>query len=504
MPLNISSNFAIYLRKSRLDLDAEARGEGDTLARHEKTLVALARSLKLSLSEIYREVRSGDSISERPEMQRLLDDVRRGTWAGVLVMDIDRLARGDTIDQGRVAQVFKYSETKIITPLKTYDPSDEYDEEFFEFSLFMARREYKMITRRMQRGRIASAEDGNYIAGHAPYGYKRTRDDKGPTLQIEPSEAEIVKKIYDMYTKGGISTYSIAKKLNEQHIPSKKGAGWSQESVRDILHNPTYIGKIRWRNRISTKDPITNKKSRRYANDKEYILSDGRHESIISNEQFRAAEEIMAKKYNWPVKDRSSISNPFAHILRCSVCGKAMIRVRRGNGTYGLACKQAGCTNHSAPLLTVENIVLDSLKKWLENYTIVPADPYVNTILPNVEKIESDLTALTKQRDNLYDLLEQGVYSKELFIERSRVLAEKIVSTEADLVKAKNEIAKEDLRIKEYKKIIPSVEGVLNQYPAAKSAEEKNRLLRSVVDHILFTRVTSTGDITINLFPKLP
>ena len=50
-------------------------------------------------------------------------------------MEVERLARGETIDQGDVAQAFQYSDTKIITPLKTYDPTNEYDEEYFEFGV---------------------------------------------------------------------------------------------------------------------------------------------------------------------------------------------------------------------------------------------------------------------------------------------------------------------------------------------------------------------------------
>ena len=84
-------------------------------------------------------------------------------------MEVERLARGNTTDQGIVADTFKYSDTKIVTPNKIYDPGDEFDEEYFEFGLFMSRREYKTINRRLQRGRRASLSEGKYIAGKATY-----------------------------------------------------------------------------------------------------------------------------------------------------------------------------------------------------------------------------------------------------------------------------------------------------------------------------------------------
>ena len=142
--------YCMYLRKSRMDLDAEARGEGETLARHQAMLMELAKRQGLNIVKIYKEIVSGDSISARPQMQMLLSDLAQNKYAGVLVVEVERLARGDTIDQGIVAQAFKQSNTKIITPVKTYDPNNEYDEEYFEFSLFMSRREYKTINRRIE------------------------------------------------------------------------------------------------------------------------------------------------------------------------------------------------------------------------------------------------------------------------------------------------------------------------------------------------------------------
>ena len=176
--------YCLYLRKSRADAEAEDCGEGETLARHEKTLLALAEKLNLNVTEIHREIVSGETIAARPVMQRLLQEVEQGIWNGVLVMEVERLARGDTIDQGIVAQTFKLSDTKIITPMKIYNPNNEFDEEYFEFGLFMSRREYKTINRRLQRGRITSVMEGKFVGNKTPYGYERVRikNDTGYTL----------------------------------------------------------------------------------------------------------------------------------------------------------------------------------------------------------------------------------------------------------------------------------------------------------------------------------
>ncbi|MCL1866339.1 MAG: recombinase family protein, partial [Oscillospiraceae bacterium] len=134
----------------------------------------MARRYKFNISEVYREIVSGETIAARPVMQQLLSEISEGMWTGVLVMEVERLARGDTIDQGMVMQAFKYSETRIITPMKTYDPNNEFDEEYFEFGLFMSRREYKTINRRLQQGRITSVKEGKWLA-QAPYGYQKSK-----------------------------------------------------------------------------------------------------------------------------------------------------------------------------------------------------------------------------------------------------------------------------------------------------------------------------------------
>ena len=79
------------------------------------------------------------------EIQKMLEEVSAGIYAGVIVVDLERLARGNGADQAYISQVFQFSGTKIVTPTKIYDPSNEFDEEYFEFGLFMSRREYKTI-----------------------------------------------------------------------------------------------------------------------------------------------------------------------------------------------------------------------------------------------------------------------------------------------------------------------------------------------------------------------
>ena len=266
--LNPSGTYFVYLRKSRADREAEAHGEGETLLRHKQMLEELADKLGITISKFYQEIVSGETIQDRPILQMLLQDISNGDCDGVLVMEIERLARGDTSDQGTIAKYFKLSDTLIITPLKIYDPCDEYDEEYFEFGLFMSRREYKTINRRIQQGRIASIREGKWIASTAPYGYQRIKiiNDKGYTLQIIPEQAEIIRLIFQLYLYGEQQTdgafkrlgrQAICKKLDDMGIMPATSNKWSPSTIKDILQNPVYIGKVCWGKTIEKKESLT-------------------------------------------------------------------------------------------------------------------------------------------------------------------------------------------------------------------------------------------------------
>ena len=83
-----------------------------------KALMELAQKHNYDISKIFREVVSGETLSQRPQMQILLNEVENNMYDGVLVMEVERLARGNSVDQGIIAQAFKYSNTLIITPTK--------------------------------------------------------------------------------------------------------------------------------------------------------------------------------------------------------------------------------------------------------------------------------------------------------------------------------------------------------------------------------------------------
>lgn len=521
--------YCLYLRKSRSDMEAEAHGEGETLARHEKILLELARRGNYNVTQIYREVVSGETLAARPVMQQLLSEVEQGLWTGVLVVEVERLARGDTIDQGIVAQAFKYSDTKIITPMKVYDPANEFDEEYFEFGLFMSRREYKTINRRLQRGRLAASKEGKRVSGSKPYGYNRVKisGDKGWTLEINEDEADVVRMIFRLYNTGeegedgsihSVGTGEIARRLDALGIPSPSGSSaWPASTIRSILLNPVYIGKIRW-NQKKSRRVVENgvvTVNRYSAPAEEWVLVDGLHPAIISDDVFQRAGEIMKQRTPALGGDKA-LTNPLAGILVCGRCGRTLSLTPHPTWPM-VRCINRYCSCPGSRFDLVEARLLEALSGWLEDYRISwedgepsEAGSRVSEIEKKMKVAEAQLTRLKGMLNRTHELLEQGVYDTGQFLDRSRNLSGQISDVEKVVRDLDRELNEERLREASKVNIVPKVEHLLDVYNTLPNAQAKNDLLKEVLEKVVYDREKKSrkggpyDEFELTLYPKLP
>lgn len=515
-PINSNmEQYCIYLRKSRKDEEAEMMGLGETLARHEKTMLELAKHNNLIISKIYREIVSGDSISARPVMQELLQDVENGIWAGVLVMEIERLSRGNTLDQGIVSNTFKYSSTKIITPMKTYDPNNEFDEEYFEYGLFTSRREYNTTKRRLRQGVLTSVREGKYIGSKPPYGYEKYKlKGKGWSLKIKPDEAEAVKLIYKMYTEGH-TKFEICKTLNELNFHPTYNEKWYPSSVTAILNKEVYIGKIKYYNNKYIKKVENGNLVRVRNPNPEIILVDGIHEPIIDIDTWEKAQ-LCKKEHlceSLRTKKGYEAKNAFAKILVCKCCGKVLKRKVHFDRENSIRLYCTYCDkNISSFYYIIEEKIINSLKELLAEYKLnynKTSSDNTNNILDSIEKsiekINKDINIAENQKSKLYDLLEQGIYDNNTFLIRSKNLAERLQDLKMKLAEL---YEKKDytLNFKNKKEnIIPKVQNVIDTYYLTDDITQKNKLLRSVLEKIEYYKKKGSkpDEFELTLYPKL-
>lgn len=508
--------YCMYLRKSRKDMDAERSGV-DTLARHETILNDLAKQNNFHIGNIYREIVSGDTIAARPQMQQLLSDVENGMWKGVLVVEVERLARGDTIDQGIISQVFKFSETLIVTPLKTYDPNNEFDEEFFEYGLFQSRREYKAITRRQQRGIKQSIVEGKWPYNKAPFGYERYKlpDQKGWSLKIIPEQAEIVKKIYHMYLVDRIGYSTIADILSDMHAPAPSSSGiWRYSTIKDILTNVVYTGKVKRGERATIKKTMNGSlvTSRPRSND--YNVYPGLHEAIIDEDTFNKVQTIFESHPSKPVASALEIKNPLAGLVYCHVCGHKMIRRPQDRCRTMIKCPVKGCTNIGCYEHILERATIEAIKQYLEELkTDVPQPKPVpvsniGILQDTMNNIDKELEQLTTQLNNAYDFVEQGVYSTEVFMQRSNLINQKMDELNTKREEVQKKLHHEECLLNKRKILIPKTESVLDIYDTLSPAD-KNALLSEIIESIDYLKTERSpkngpyDNFTITITPRI-
>lgn len=486
-----AEKYIMYLRKSRADSENETVEE--VLQRHETILQEYAVKnfgKVIPAQNIYREVVSGETIEDRPEIKKVLSLIANGSYEGVLVVEPQRLSRGDMLDCGTIIRVLQHNDTKIVTPTKTFDLSEKYDRKFLEMDLQQGNDYLEYVKHILNRGRIASVKEGNYIGQTPPFGYDKCIQDKHHTLTPN-QDADIIRLMFDLYVNKDMGCSQIASELDRRGIKPQNNDYWSAASIREMLRNPVYIGKIRWNNKKTQKttDECGNISTKRIRNSPDIMIVDGLHPAIIDEELFRKAQAKTGKNSRKPGK--YACRNPFATLVKCGTCGHAMSfhHYKNRNGELcsnpRLLCShQSHCHTPSIDYYEFEKAVVSALKIHLEDYEIKLGNDNGNSakLQENILKgLRKDLINLETQQNKLYELLERGLYTDEVFIQRNKALAQRRQELKAAIETQEQEIPKTIDYQEKIHKLSQAIEAIENQNI---SAGEKNTLLKSFIRRI--------------------
>lgn len=493
--------YAIYLRKSRADLEAEKLGEGETLARHKKILTELAARKGLYVEKIYSEIVSGaESIKDRPEIKQLIEDCYKGLYRGIIIIEVTRLSRGSQGDAQIIMDCLKYANKNqgllVITPTKTYDVAHNHDdEEYMEFELFMSRREYKMIKRRMDRGRIQAVVEGNYMGSYRPYGYDILKTKTARTLIPNADEAPIVKQIFE-WSLQGMTPGAVARKLTNMGVPTYRGeAEWEVGTIKAIITNPTYTGKVRWNDRMQVKTMVNGElvTSRpRSSHTDHYMEYEGKHKqyALVDEETFKA---VSSRFYADKTKSGLKLVNPLAGIFMCKHCQKMMqyqtYRHMKGKTAPRFAHKSSQlCKVKSVVADDVMNAVIHGLRTYIEEFeTKVDNLPAVdeNSIMGQLDILQAEIRKAEKKLAKLFDSWEDEKISDNEFVQRKAVQNSRIESIKKQMEELEDSIPEKE----EYEEKIMGLSDALNALLDDRlDAEIKNEYLKNIVAKIEFSR----------------
>lgn len=268
------------------------------------------------------------------------------------------------------------------------------------------------------RGMTEKAMRGGYQST-LPLGYRMNKDTNIP--YIIDNEADIVRRIYDQYSINGKSYLEIARELNTLGFKTKRGRTYEERTIRYILENPFYIGKIRW-NRQKHDDHTIKDKS-------EWIIADGQHEAIITEEQYNLVQEQILKRSR-PYKAHStgSIKHWLSGLVKCSTCGSSL---NATVGKKGMKPSSFQCGNYSrgscivshyikaekleqAVFDTFENIFKQCNVSFELRNTAANSNNDINLIKTQLAKLEDKEKRIKQAYINGIDTIEEYKENKKL------------------------------------------------------------------------------------------
>jgi len=421
-------NIAAYIRVST----EEQAKEGYSIPAQKERLDAFAKSQGWTIIEYYIEEGQSAKDLNRPEIQRLISDIQSNSGIQVvLVYRLDRLTRS-VVDLHKLLEIFEKNKVAFRSATEVYDTTTAIGRLFITLVAALAQWERENLAERVRMGMAQMASQGRRPGTAKPYGYNYINGQ----LVINPSEAAVVRKIYDLYSRGR-GVRQIIKWLNnpEHPIPSKTGKPWSDTTVSYILTNPLYIGKFAW----GREDYRRNKGSLKPVQPE--ILFQGSHEAIVDEETWQAVQEKLKRRKK--MAPRHATGNyPLTGILKCGICGGTL------NGCYSTQINLQGkrrvrwykcsrrdhkqtCTLPFLRAETVEEQILDMLEQMADIETL---QELAKKELDATEKsdcrqeetqLKAELKDITARKKKWFDAYESGVIDLTDLRDRMKTIADR-------------------------------------------------------------------------------
>ena len=365
-------------------VSTEMQVDGFSLDGQKSNLRRFADREEMEIINIYEDAgKSGKSIEGRPAFKQMLFDIENGLEIDyVLVYKLSRFGRNaaDILNSLEHIQSFGVN---LICIEEGIDSSQTSGKLLISVLSAVAEIERENIIEQTMNGRKEKARQGGWNGGFAPYGYFL----KDKQLFIQENEADAVRIIFDKFANTNMGFTKIAKYLNLQGIEKISRANgsltqWSTHFVRMIIDNPVYCGKIAFGRRAREKVKGT-KNEYKQTPQENYILAEGQHEAIISEELWNLAHE---KRELTGVKSPSKIGRDRAHllsgILKCPKCGGPMYTNKHAwtnkDGTYReiyyYVCSKARAErgkscDYTATLkkTDIEPLVIEAIRELIQN-----------------------------------------------------------------------------------------------------------------------------------------
>lgn len=428
---------AIYARVSTLE-QAES---GYSISEQVSKLEKYSEIKDYKIYDTYIDPGYSGSNLERPQMRRLIDDAKLHRFDIVLVYKLDRISRSQRDTLYLIEEIFNKNNIAFTSLNENLDTSTAFGKAMIGILSVFAQLEREQITERMQMGKLGRAKSGKAMGWtRVPFGY--TYNPETQIYDIEPFEAEIVKRIFREYLAGQSIT-KLRNTLNSEGLTGQKKK-WAYKTIHDILDQPVYTGMNKYRGK----------------------LFEGSHAPIIDKQMF---DEVQAELQKRQVEAFKASNNPrpfqskylLSGFIRCGYCGAplevSISTLKDGSKRYRYKCKNRAhhniyahdhpgierCTSKSYLMEDLERVVLEEIEKLQLNPSLVKGKSLHKGEI-NTEAVQARIALLNKKLTKLSDLYVNDMISMDGLKDQSEPIKEEIKQLENKLQaeKEKPEVSK--------------------------------------------------------------
>lgn len=475
---------ALYCRVST---DEQAR-EGVSLDEQQERLKAYCRAMGWS-EQLQVFVDDGFSAKnlERPELKRLLHAVKSGSVTRIMVTKLDRMSRR-LLDLLNLIDLFQHYEVSFVSISESFDTNTPSGRLTLQVLGAVAEFERERIRERVFENMFHAASTGKWLT-QSPYGY----DLVDKYLVINDKEADIVKRVFELYLHEGLGFYSIAKRLNEEGIPSRHQKEWSIRAIKLMLANPAYKGALVWNRKDSSKS------QRKEKDEAEWVNVEDCLPVIIEKPVWERVQKRMGQTTVAP-RARTS-PHLLGGILKCGNCGSGMSI--GFSGSAGKRYRVYRCSaNKNKGTCTSKQYRADPVEKWFKEglfqlvedtsgvLTIIAKDAVVKSEREQLEQKANTAKARYKRKIEAYS---SGLIELEdLNEEKARL--EQMMSDLEKMARGEVEVVDMEQIQKELNDKVDSIISALDLLPV----EQAKGIIQTLIQYVV---VHGDEDIEIRLQP---
>lgn len=481
---------ALYLRVST-DNQAD---HGVSLPAQQSRLISYITAQGWDLHKIYTDDGYSGKNLDRPAMKQLLKDAKRNKFNRIIVIKLDRLSRSQKDALHLIEDVFDKNGITFTSVSESFDTSTPFGKASLGMLSVFAQLEREMIVDRILTAKKECAKQGRYLGGFVPYGY--AYDDKLKKYVINPITASTIRLLFDSYQTGQFSFRGLADLLEAKKIPTHKdGKYWDKTTVRNMLTNPVYAGKATHKGQIY----------------------EGRHEPIISQEQFDTVRLMIEKQYVKPPTKEDD--NLLVGFIRCGECGERMRYKNQNwnnekkvyNQQYYICNNQYGykgttihgrCTCGFKKVEAVNQAVIEYLLALSKNPSDI--DDKIKEIITvdiptanDKEQFVAELAKIEKKISRWFDAYEEEEITAKQLAERTKTLRKQEADLEmriAEMEESKNILEEKMISAEATKEQLHKLPVLWDEFTPV----EKRAVLARTIDRVTVFK-DNTIDVTLNI-----